>query len=129
MTASEGLVGLLEELKSLTRSSDALSIPTSVSALSEALSRPAAAEFEPPSLCPSLPAQEEPLLPVEYLQQCGEGSLSGIAVELRAAQYSQANQMEQKKQSLWQLQEQLTKGIYPCMMQILNKTPPKNRLH
>ncbi len=107
----DSIFSLLEELKSLTKSSAAVSDRAEVS---EASSGAATAELESPCvprMAALQPSVQEQLLPVEYLEQCKDGNLSGIADELRAAQSSQANQLQERKQSLWQLEKQLIKGI------------------
>ncbi len=122
MFTSQSFESLLEEFKTLRRSTDAIDCSqTSPDTPAEVAHEPQTADciaactwrnqLTPLLLHVPEPCKQQLPLPsiVEHLQ-CAEGSLPCLAEELMAAQSSQLDELQRRKESLSQLEDTLAKG-------------------
>ncbi len=119
MSTSESFESLLEELKTLRRSTDAMDCSqVSPDMPAGVVHEPQAADIADGTWNQLLPlllhvpqetSRQQLPLPAEHLQ-CAEGSLPCLAEELKAAQSSQVDELQRKKETLYQLQNTLAKG-------------------
>lgn len=121
MFTSQSFESLLEEFKTLRRSTDAIDCsqtcpdtPAGVAHEPQTADIDIAATWRnqlPLLLHVPEPCKQQLPLPsiVEHLQ-CAEGSLPCLAEELMAAQSSQLDELQRRKESLSQLEDTLAKG-------------------